>query len=144
MLPVTGRGPIRTIAPWSRRNRGSRIAVPPRRTVVGWFDDIVDFVGDVADVVSDPIGTLTDVVSDPVGAITDAVNSVSNVVEGVAPLGGLIGTVIGGPIGGAIGNAAGDILGGGGDGGGPFGFVSGILDTVTRSEEHTSELQSLR
>ena len=100
---------------------------------MGWFDDIVDFVGDVADVVSDPIGTITDVVSDPVGAITDAVNSVSNVVEGVAPLGGLIGTVIGGPIGGAIGNVAGDILGGGdgGDGGGPFGFVTGILDSVT-------------
>jgi hypothetical protein len=100
---------------------------------VGWFDDIADFVGDVADVVSDPIGTITDVVSDPVGAITDAVNSVSNVVEGVAPLGGLIGTVIGGPIGGAIGNVAGDILGGGGGdgGGGPFGFVSGILDSVT-------------
>jgi hypothetical protein len=100
---------------------------------VGWFDDIVEFVGDVADVVSDPIGTLTEVISDPVGAITDAVNSVSNVVEGVAPLGGVIGTVLGGPIGGAIGNAAGGILGGGnGDGdGGPFGFVSNIIDTVS-------------
>jgi hypothetical protein len=98
---------------------------------VGWFDDIVDFVGDVADVVSDPIGTLTEVVSDPVGAITDAVNSVSNVVEGVAPLGGVIGTVLGGPIGGAIGNAAGGILGGGDGDGGPFGFVSNIIDTVS-------------
>ena len=88
---------------------------------MGWFDDVVDFVEDTADVV-------VDVVDTAVGPIADAVSEipiVGDVVETVAPFGGLLGTMIGGPVGGMIGNTIGDQFG---DGGGGFDFLDTAIN----------------
>jgi hypothetical protein len=95
---------------------------------VGWFDDVVDFVGDAADAV-------TEVASDVVNGVADAVAEipvVGDVVEAAAPLAGMIGTVVGGPIGGAIGGVVSDAFSadGFGGGGGMFDFVDDAIGAI--------------
>ena len=95
---------------------------------MGWFDDVVDFVGDAADAV-------TEVASDVVNGVADAVAEipvVGDVVEAAAPLAGMIGTVVGGPIGGAIGGVVSDAFSadGFGGGGGMFDFVDDAIGAI--------------